>query len=172
MSENEITQIMVDGRLVGITGFQKALKKAAESPLKENDNAIQEILLDAIVSDNYVPASARAAYGRALLREFKTAQGIPVTPENFRGLTISILGAGCIRCVQLESDVRDVLSEMGIAAELRHVSDFKEIARYGIMGGPALVINGKVIATGFVPPKSDIRKWIMGEIASVSAVGK
>ena len=68
--------------------------------------------------------------------------------------------SGCTRCSQLESDVRDILSEMGIAADLRHITDFKEIARYGVMNSPALVINIKVVAAGEVPPKSKIRQWI------------
>jgi hypothetical protein len=57
---------------------------------------------------------------------------------------------GCIHCTQLESDILDILSEMGIAADLRPVTDFKEIASYGVMGSAALVINNKVVATGEV----------------------
>ena len=56
-----------------------------------------------------------------------------------------ILGMGCARCSQLENDVRDLLSEMKIAANLRHVTDFKEIAHYKLLGSPALVINNKVV---------------------------
>jgi len=46
----------------------------------------------------------------------------------------------------LESDVRDLLSEMKITADLRHITDLKEIARYGVMGAPALVVNNKVVS--------------------------
>ncbi len=42
---------------------------------------------------------------------------------------------GCARCNQLEIDVRDLLSEMNItAASGSH--DFKEIARYNLLGSP------------------------------------
>jgi hypothetical protein len=50
---------------------------------------------------------------------------------------------------------------MNIAAGLRHVSDIKEIARYKLLGSPALVINNKVVSVGEVPPKSKIREWII-----------
>ena len=68
---------------------------------------------------------------------------------------------GCARCTQLESDVRDVLSEMAIAADLYNITDLQEISRYRLMGEPALVINGKVVSVGEVPAKSQIRQWII-----------
>ena len=68
---------------------------------------------------------------------------------------------GCARCSQLEDDVRNLLSEMKIAADLRHITEVKEIARYGVLGSPALVINNKVVSVGEVPPKSKIRQWII-----------
>jgi hypothetical protein len=50
---------------------------------------------------------------------------------------------------------------MKIAADLRHVTDIKEIARYKLLGSPALVINNNVVSVGEVPPKSKIRQWII-----------
>lgn len=161
MSESDIKQIMINGHLVGIVGLDAAIKKAAQSQPDKNDIAIQAILLSAIAADNYVPAAARNAYGQALLREFKLTQGLPVEPVAASGLTIAVLGTGCIRCSQLESDIRDILSEMGIAADLRHITEIKEIARYRVTGLPALVINDKIVAAGDIPPKSDIRRWII-----------
>jgi hypothetical protein len=67
----------------------------------------------------------------------------------------------CARCSQLEDDVRNLLSEMKIAANLHHVTDLKEIAQYGLLGSPVLVINNKVLSVGEVPPKSKIRQWII-----------
>jgi hypothetical protein len=71
------------------------------------------------------------------------------------------LGMSCARCSQLENDVRDLLSEMKIAANLHHITNLKEIAHYGLLGSPALVINNKVLSVGEVPPKSKIRQWII-----------
>ena len=161
MSESEIKQIMINDRLIGLVGLEAAIKQTAKSQSGKTDLEIQNILLEGVSADNYIPAAARSAYGRALLRAFKIAQGLSVEPENRHGLTIAVLGRGCTRCSQLESDIRDVLSEMGIAADLRHVTDLKEIASYGVMGSPALVINNKVVAAGEVPPKSKIRQWII-----------
>ena len=36
-----------------------------------------------------------------------------------------------------------LIEEMGVTADLEHVRDIKEIASYGVMGSPALVVNGR-----------------------------
>jgi hypothetical protein len=159
MAEDKIKQIMIDGCLVGIVGLEEAIKKINQKSVSEEE--IKNNLLRDISVNNYIPSSARDAYGNALLREFKIAQGLPVAEEPAQGLNIEVVGMGCARCDQLENDVRDLLSEMNIAADLRHVSDIKEIARYKLLGSPALVINNKVVAVGEVPPKSKIRQWII-----------
>jgi len=40
------------------------------------------------------------------------------------------------------------------------VKDIKEIASYGVMGTPALVMNGKIVSVGTVPSKAKIREWL------------
>jgi protein-disulfide isomerase len=52
------------------------------------------------------------------------------------------------------------MAEINLAGELTHVEDVKEIARYGVMGTPALIINGKVVAVGSVPEKKKIQQWL------------
>jgi small redox-active disulfide protein 2 len=161
MPKNEIKQVMINGRLIGISGLDEAIKEIAGIQSGFSDDEIQERLLELISLTNYIPANTQEAYGKAVLREFKIAQGLPVAKDFVAGLRIVVLGMGCTRCSQLESDVRDILSEMKIAADLQHVTDLKEIARYGVMGSPALVINDKVVSVGEVPPKSKIREWII-----------
>ena len=161
MAEGEIKQIMINGRLVGILGLEDSIKKIAKNYKGKNDEEIKKSLLQEISTNNYVPPTAIEAYGHALLREFKIVQGLPVAEENTLGLNIAVLGMGCARCNQLENDVRNLLSEMKIAANLTHITDFKEIAHYGTLGSPALAINNKVVSAGEVPPKSKIRQWII-----------
>lgn len=161
MAEKKIKQIMINGRLVGIVGLEDALNKIVPIYKGKSDEEIKKRLLQELSTDNYVPPAAIDAYGYALLREFKIAQGLPVSKENILGLNIAVLGMGCAHCNQLEDDVRNLLSEMKVAANLTHITDFKEIARYGVLGSPALVINDKVVSAGEVPPKSKIRQWII-----------
>jgi len=161
MAENEIKQIMINDHLIGITGLDDSIKKIAAGHKDKSDEEIKKSLLAEIAGKNYVPPAALVEYGQALLREFKIAQGLPVAKQPAHGLNIAVLGMGCARCSELEGDVRNLLSEMKIAADLRHITDFKEIASYGVLGSPALVINSKVVSVGEVPPKSKIRQWII-----------
>jgi hypothetical protein len=165
MSEDNIKQIMINGRLIGIAGLCDAIKKI--NPEARGDEEIKNNLLKEISLNNYIPDSARDAYGNALLREYKITQGLSIDEEPIQELNIEVVGLGCARCDQLEKDVRDLLSEMKIAAGLRHVSDIKEIARYNLLGAPALVINNKVVSVGEVPPKSKIRQWIIEAYSSI-----
>jgi hypothetical protein len=45
-------------------------------------------------------------------------------------------------------------------ADIEHIRDFKEIGRYGVMGIPALIINGKVISVGKIPTKRQLAEWL------------
>ncbi|MEQ8160034.1 MAG: thioredoxin family protein [Smithellaceae bacterium] len=161
MPINEIKQVMINGRLIGIAGVDAAIKEVAKLQKDLSDEEIAARLFEIISLNNYIPAKMREDYKKALLREFKIDRGLPTAAENIPGLRIGVLGMGCARCTQLESDVRDVLSEMAIAADLYNITDLQEISRYRLMGEPALVINGKVVSVGEVPAKSQIRQWII-----------
>lgn len=160
MSDNSIKQISVNGHAVGIAGLDAAIATAVRTCAGKNDEEITSFILESIAANNYIPSSARAAYIAALLREYRIAQNLPVAEETKTGLQILVLGMGCARCDQLQSDLRDVLSELNIAADLRHITDVREISRFGVLGAPALVINDKVVCVGEVPPKNKIRQWV------------
>lgn len=63
-------------------------------------------------------------------------------------LRVEVLGSGCTKCNQLEANTRTALAQLGIDAQIGHVTDFAQIAAYGVMSTPALVINGTVVSTG------------------------
>ena len=81
-------------------------------------------------------------------------------------LEIKVLGSGCTNCVTLEKLCREVVTEHAIEANIQKVTDFKEIAAYGIMSTPGLVINGKVVLSGKLPTKSTLTHWLMNALAS------
>ncbi len=75
-------------------------------------------------------------------------------------MEIKVLGPGCARCEQTEQLIRDALSESGVEANLDKVTDTMEIAKYGVFGTPAIVIDGEVKSVGKVPSKEEIKSWI------------
>lgn len=160
MSDAEITQVSVEGRPVGVVGLGKVLEElAAEGFAQRSDEAVGEAMLARLTPRNYIPAPARDKYGRAFAREFRRFSGQAVKEED-GGLIVKVFGPGCAQCERLTRDVMDVLAELKLPADLRHVTDIKEIAKSGVMGTPALMIDGKVAAAGSVPPKARIRGWL------------
>ena len=75
-------------------------------------------------------------------------------------MEIKILGAGCAKCNEVEKLVREAAAETGADAQIEHVTDFKAIAAYGVFTTPSVVVEGKVVATGRVPRKDEIKGWL------------
>ncbi|MBW1999717.1 MAG: thioredoxin family protein [Deltaproteobacteria bacterium] len=76
-------------------------------------------------------------------------------------MEIKVLGAGCAQCNRLEQELMQVMAEAEIVADIEHVRDIKEIGRYGVMGTPALIINGEVKSVGKVPPRTELKQWLI-----------
>ncbi|AEY67189.1 thioredoxin family protein [Clostridium sp. BNL1100] len=63
---------------------------------------------------------------------------------------VKVLGSGCAKCNQLEAATKEALSKLGMDTSIEHVKDFAQIAAYGVMTTPALVVDGKVVSYGKV----------------------
>ena len=70
---------------------------------------------------------------------------------------IKILGTGCAKCKQTEAVVREVLADLGLAADVEKEEDIERIMRYDIMATPALVIDERVVMAGKVPTKAEVQ---------------
>ena len=67
-----------------------------------------------------------------------------------KGESVKVLGSGCAKCNQLEENVKTALKQLGMDSSIEHVTDFSQIAAYGVMSTPALVVDGKVVSYGKV----------------------
>lgn len=74
------------------------------------------------------------------------------------GAGVKVLGSGCAKCNQLEAATKEALQQLGMDTTIDHVTDFSQIASYGIMTTPALVIDGKVVAYGKVLKTEEVVK--------------
>lgn len=72
------------------------------------------------------------------------------------GASVKILGSGCAKCNQLEANTLDALKSLGMDTAIDHITDFGQIAAYGVMSTPALVVDGKVAAYGKVLKTEDV----------------
>ena len=76
------------------------------------------------------------------------------------GRMVKILGGGCAKCNQLEAAAKAAMEELGLAPEVDHITDFAQIAAYGVMTTPALVVNGSVVCYGRVLNKDEAKALI------------
>jgi small redox-active disulfide protein 2 len=75
-------------------------------------------------------------------------------------MEIKVLGPGCAKCQKTEKLVKETLAETGVEADVEKVTDIMKIAGYGVLGTPAVVVDGDVKSVGKIPSKEDIKSWI------------
>jgi len=77
-------------------------------------------------------------------------------------MKIQILGTGCPKCRQLETNAREALTSMGLEASVEKVTDVDEIMNMGVMMTPALAVDGVVKSAGKVLAKDEIARILQG----------
>jgi small redox-active disulfide protein 2 len=80
--------------------------------------------------------------------------------ERRKIMEIKVLGPGCPKCQQTEKNVKEAVSESSVAANVEKVTDTMEIAKHGVFGTPAVVVDGEVKSVGKIPTKDEIKGWI------------
>ena len=160
MSKDDVKQIKVGSHTTGIIGLKNVVEEVAKEFSEKQDEEIQAELLKRLSKKNYISDRTRESYGKAFLREFNIFLGKPYDEDDSEGLEIKVLGPGCAQCDRLEMDLMEIMIEMNLPADLEHITDIKEIGKYGVMGMPALIVNGKVMCTGKVPTKRKLKEWL------------
>ena len=84
---------------------------------------------------------------------------------------VKVLGTGCANCRSTAALVEDVAREQGIVIHLEKVEALPEIARYGVMATPGVVVDGKVVHAGGVPRREKIAAWLAAEATPAVAGG-
>ena len=76
------------------------------------------------------------------------------------GAKVKILGSGCAKCNQLEAATKAALEQLSMDTAIDHITDFAQIAAYGVMTTPALVVDGKVLSYGKVLKVDEVVKML------------
>lgn len=74
-------------------------------------------------------------------------------------MDIKVLGTGCANCKNTIALIDQVAQANGVTVTLEKVEDLRDIARYGVMRTPGVVINGKVVHAGGVPARDKVEAW-------------
>ena len=65
--------------------------------------------------------------------------------EALSGLcNVKVLGSGCKNCHNLFEAATEAVNKLGLPVKVEYVTDMAEVAKYGAMRMPALVVNDKV----------------------------
>ena len=74
-------------------------------------------------------------------------------------MKVEVLGSGCANCRNTVALIERVAAGRGKSIELVKVEDFRQIAGYGVMSTPGVVIDGRVVHAGGVPREDQVRDW-------------
>lgn len=77
-------------------------------------------------------------------------------------MKVQILGTGCPKCKALTQNVIDAAAELAISADIEKVEDIREIVQMGVMGTPAIAIDGQVKSSGRVLTVAQIKDLLQG----------
>ncbi len=75
-------------------------------------------------------------------------------------MEIKVLGPGCVNCEKTAKNVAAAVAESGVDAVITKITNALEIAKHGVFGTPAVVIDGLVKCVGKVPEKDEIKEWL------------
>ncbi len=74
---------------------------------------------------------------------------------------IKVLGSGCANCKNTVALIEQVAQAKGIAVTVQKVEDPRDIAGYGVLRTPGVVIDGQVVHAGGVPSRDKVEQWFV-----------
>lgn len=75
---------------------------------------------------------------------------------------IKVLGAGCKSCHEQYENAKAAVQALGLSVEVEYVTDMEQVAAYGVMQMPAIVVNETVVSMGKVLKPADVEKLLRG----------
>jgi len=78
-------------------------------------------------------------------------------------MKITIIGSGCPKCKALYEKVSKLKADGKVKADIEYVKDVNELIKRGIMGSPALLVDGKVVNVG-MPGDNELLKLLKAKV--------
>lgn len=78
-------------------------------------------------------------------------------------MKIQVLGSGCTTCKRLHEMTQQAVEELQLSDTVEYLTGsegIQKIIELGSMSSPVLVINGKIVMTGFTPDTEKIKSVI------------
>jgi small redox-active disulfide protein 2 len=85
-------------------------------------------------------------------------------------MKLEVLGSGCPRCHTLEKNAKEALKQLGIEAEVEHITNLqhsiKRMQEVRAISTPALVVDGKLVLQGKVPSVPELVQTLTSLMAT------
>ncbi len=165
-------QVSIGGNTIGIMGLDGIFEEVGAANLK-NDTAVKQLILDKVKARNYVPPQLEDLYREDLFEEYQVFTGKQKSRTRKPGVPeIRVYGPGCPRCEQLDRLVMEVIARKGLQVDYQYSKDIQEMMKRGVMGTPALVINGKIVTVGRVPGSREVEEFLAAIMLNTVKDGK
>ncbi len=79
--------------------------------------------------------------------------------------TVKVLGPGCPNCKRLTRLTEQALAELGRPEQVEKVTDYAEIAAYGVLSTPAVVVDDRVLMAGRIPALGSLKDALRERLA-------
>ncbi|MDI6894543.1 MAG: thioredoxin family protein [Bacillota bacterium] len=156
--------VVVGGVEVGLIGLDEAFAELEAAGIVDPEGR-KAFLLSRVKEKNYVPGRREVAYAEALLEEYLVWKG-ERPPRKSAVPKVKVLGPGCPNCQALERLVLDVLGELGVGVDFEHVRDPREIGRFGVFASPALAVGDRLLVSGRVPRREELKRMLQEALES------
>ena len=121
---------MVYARKNNFTTKREAFPRFAQSPVTQDLIGLKE----------------KKVYWKQIIVQVKLIKII--NKKTKQEMEVIVLGTGCSSCKALYKSVEEAIKELNIEANLIKEEDLVKIMEYNVLRTPALVIDGKVVASG------------------------
>ena len=75
-------------------------------------------------------------------------------------MKIKVLGPGCSKCRTTIGIIERAARALNVEVEIIKIEDRDEIKRLGVSSTPAVMIDGKIVHSGGLPPHSKVQGWL------------
>lgn len=79
---------------------------------------------------------------------------------------ILIYGPGCAKCKDLAEIAQQAIQELGLNVPLEKVTDAMQFAVAGVLVTPALAVDGRILVSGKVPSKEEVKRILKEALAN------
>jgi hypothetical protein len=161
-----VSRVNIGGNTVGLVDLEEIFQEVKEAGFNDKEQ-LKGLILDKVTSKNYIPSKMVPIYREDLYEEFLVFTGELVKRRSSSSAQeVRLFGACCSSCEKIDGMIKNILTRENIGADYQHITDMREIARAGIMGTPAVMVNGSIILSGHVPAENQLERMLLAAIKS------